>query len=211
MKLRALIACEESGVVRDAFARRGWDAWSNDLQPARHGGQHLQMDCLHAVEEYGPWDIIIFHPPCTALSVSGNRHYGIGKPKHAERIASIHWTVGMWERICGVAAIGACLENPVSIIWQHIDQRPQWIQPYMFGHPEQKKTGLALWELPPLKATNDVQLEMHCLPRNVRERVHYMAPSATRARDRSETYSGVAEAMANQWTAFAERQMREAA
>lgn len=210
--MRLLVACEESGVVRDAFARRGWDAWSNDLQPARRGGQHLQKDCVAAMTDDGPWDIIIFHPECTKLSLSGNRHYGVGKPKHAERLEAIRWTVDAWNTAKRCARVGACMENPTSVIWLHILAHDlQWIQPFMFGHREQKKTGLALWELPPLKATNDVQLEMHCLPRNVRERVHFMAPSATRARDRSETYSGVAEAMSAQWTDFADRQMREAA
>jgi hypothetical protein len=202
--VRVLVACEESGVVRDAFARMGWDAWSNDLQPARRGGQHIQKDCVAAMTDNGPWDIIIFHPPCTALSVSGNRHYGVGKPKHHERLASIEWTCRAWWNAKRMARIGACLENPASVVWTHIvADNLQWIQPYMFGHPEQKKTGLALDRLPRLKATNDVQLEMHCLPRSVTERVHRMAPSPTRTRDRSETYSGVAEAMSTQWDAYA--------
>lgn len=209
--MRILIACEESGVVRDAFARRGWDAWSNDLQPARRGGNHLQKDCVAAMVEDGPWDIIVFHPPCTALSLAGNSTYGVGKPKHKERIASIEWTCAAWNKAKAAARVGACRENPASMIWRHLPERPQWIQPYMFGHPEQKKTGLALDRLPRLRATNDVQLEMHCLPRNVRERVHFMAPSPTRARDRSETYTGVAEAMAAQWTVFAHVMLPRAA
>jgi len=201
--MRLLVACEESGVVRDAFAALGWDAWSNDLQPARRGGQHLQKDCVAAMVEDGPWDIIIFHPPCTALSVSGNGTYGAGKLKHAERIAAIEGTVMAWNIAKRAARIGACLENPTSMIWKYLPERPQWVQPYMFGHPEQKKTGFALDRLPPLRATNDVQLEMHMLPRSVTERVHRMAPSPTRARDRSETYRGIAEAMASQWSVFA--------
>lgn len=197
--MRVLVACEESGVVRDAFRARGHDAWSNDLQPARHGGPHLQMDCLYAVEKYGPWDIIIFHPDCTKMAMSGNRHYGRGNPRHNERVESISWTVGMWELIKVKAHVGACMENPQSVLWSHISEKPQWIQPNMFGHPEQKKTGLALDRLPRLRATKDVLLEMQLLPRNQRERIHFMAPGPNRKRDRSETFLGIAEAKADQW------------
>ncbi len=197
--MRVLVSCEESGVVRDAFARRGHDATSNDLKPARYGGNHLRMDCLEAIEQHGPWDIIIFHPVCTAMAVSGNRHYGRGKTLHHVREAAIEWTAGAWKTIKRIARVGACMENPQSVLWAHIPELPQYIQPNMFGHPEQKKTGLALHRLPKLKATKDVLLEMQLLPRNVTERVHFMPPGPNRQRDRSETYTGVADAMAEQW------------
>lgn len=197
--MRVLVSCEESGVVRDAFRARGHDAWSNDLQPTRRPGPHLQMDCLYAVDKYGPWDVIIFHPDCTKMAVSGNRHYGRGKPRHQSRIDQISWTVGMWELIKVKAHVGACMENPQSVLWAHIREHVQWIQPNMFGHPEQKKTGLALDRLPLLRATKDVSLEMALLPRNIRERIHFMPPGPTRKRDRSETFAGVADAMADQW------------
>jgi hypothetical protein len=91
------------------------------------------------------------------------------------------------------------MENPASVLWGVIPEKPQWIQPNMFGHPEQKKTGLALDRLPRLKATRDVLLEMQLLPRSVTERVHRMAPGPNRKRDRSETFPGIADAMADQW------------
>ena len=196
--MRALVACEESGVVRDAFRARGHDAWSNDLQPARNGGPHLQMDCLYAIYDHGPWDFIGFHPDCTAMAVSGNAHYGRGMPRHQERVDALSWTKGMWELIKVKARI-AYMENPASMLWGAVSEKPQWIQPNMFGHPEQKKTGLALHNLPKLKPTKDVLLEMQLLPRSVTERVHRMAPGPNRKRDRSETYQGIAEAMADQW------------
>ena len=91
------------------------------------------------------------------------------------------------------------MENPQSTLWAAVGERPQWIQPNMFGHPEQKKTGLLLDRLPKLKATKDVLLEMQLLPRNQQERIHYMAPGPNRKRDRSQTYQGIADAMADQW------------
>jgi hypothetical protein len=200
--MRALIACEESGVVRDAFLRRGHDAWSNDLQPGRNGGPHLQKDCVAAMTDDGPWDVIIFHPDCTAMSVSGNRHYGHGMPKHHLRRAAIDWTVAAWDVAKRCARVGACMENPRSVLWSHVGEPVQWIQPYMFGHRESKWTGLALFNLPKLKATRDVQLEMHCLPDSVKHRVHHMPPGPNRKRDRSETFLGVAEAKAAQWGAI---------
>lgn len=202
--MRVLVACEESGVVRDAFLRRGHDAWSNDLKPARNGGPHLQKDCVAAMADDGPWDVIIFHPECTALTLAGNGTYGRGKPRHHLRLAAIEWTSAAWAVAKASARVGACMENPVSIVWGHIPERPQWVQPNMFGHPEQKKTGLALDRLPRLKATRDVLLEMQLLPRKDRERVFYMSPGPNRSRDRSATYPGIAHAMAAQWGGAAE-------
>ncbi len=197
--MRVLVACEESGVVRDAFLARGHDAYSNDVQPARNGGSHLQMDCVEAITVWQPWDIIIFHPDCTAMAVCGNSTYGRGKPRHIERQQQWVWTERVWSVIKQIAGVGACLENPQSTLWGALGENPQWIQPNMFGHPEQKKTGLALDRLPKLKPTNDVLLDMQLLPRNQQERVHYMAPGPNRKRDRSQTYPGIARAMAEQW------------
>lgn len=197
--MRALIACEESGVVRDAFLALGHEAYSNDLQATRNGGPHLQMDCALAIANHGPWDIIIFHPECTAMAVCGNSTYGRGKPRNPERLEAIRWTAAMWKLVKDNARVGGCMENPQSVLWSHIAEKPQWIQPNMFGHPEQKKTGLALHGLPRLRATKDVLLEMQLLPRHQRERIHYMSPGPNRKRDRSVTFPGVADAMAAQW------------
>lgn len=197
---RILVGCEESGVVRRAFCALGHDAYSNDLiSPRDNSPKHLLMDVKKAILEYGPWDIIILHPECTALAVSGNSTYGVGMPKHQERINAKIWTSHLWELSCKEAKIGVCLENPVGVLWAHLGIKPQYIQPYQFGHLEQKKTGLALYNLPKLKETNNVYEEMIKLPRNKRERLHFLGPSPTRKRDRSETYSGIAFAMAEQW------------
>lgn len=198
-----LVGCEESGVVRDAFIARGHDAYSNDLVPARRGGPHLQMDVMDALD-LKPWDLIILHPECTCMCVAGNRTYGTGKPKHSERIAAVQWTLKLWFKAKSIARKGVALENPASVIFPHIrkyqgDHTIQYIQPYQFGHLEQKKTGLALDRLPPLQETDNVYAQMMALPKHQRERVFYMSPSATRSRDRSETYSGIAAAMASQW------------
>ena len=191
MKLRALIGCEESGVVRNEFLAIGHDAWSNDLIPARNGGPHIQKCVKKAIVEDGPWDIIILHPECTALSLSGNRWYGIGMPRHQERLDAIEWTKDLWELSKQHARIGCALENPTGVIWQHIG-KPQYIQPYQFGHGETKKTGILTHNLPPLKPTNIVD--------GRETRIWKMAPGPNRKRDRSETFRGIAQAMAQQYT-----------
>lgn len=188
--MRVLVGCEESGKVRSAFAKRGHDAWSNDLLPARDGGPHLQMDVIEAIVKHGPWDIIILHPDCTTLSLSGNRWYGRRTKGHPLRIKAIAWTVGLWAMARKHARVGCALENPTSVIWQHIG-KPQYIQPYDFGHGETKKTGILVHNLPPLKATRKVKGRV--------QRVWRMAPGVNRKRDRSETYFGIAAAMAAQW------------
>jgi len=194
-----LVGCEESGVVRRAFAARGHEAWSNDLEPARDGDpHHLQMDVMDAIG-MAPWDLIILHPVCQFMCLSGNKHYGRGMPKHHLRVFALQWTAKLWNKARARAYKGVAMENPTSVLWGHLGVKPQYVQPYQFGHTEQKKTGLALDRLPPLKETNNVYEQMMLLPKNVRERCFYMAPSETRSRDRSETYAGIADAMADQW------------
>lgn len=196
--MRVLVGCEESGVVRDAFAKLGHDAWSNDLIPARNGGKHLQMDVMKAIYEQ-PWDIIILHPDCTALTVAGNSTYGTGMPKNAQRHDAIIWTKMLFREACSVAKIGVALENPVGVLGTMGGVAATYIHPWQFGHSEQKKTCLWLKGLPPLIPTNNVYEEMMKLPKCKRERNHYMSPGPNRKRDRSETYQGIANAMAEQW------------
>ena len=141
------------------------------------------------------WDIIIIHPPCTALACSGNRWYGVGQPKHAERLEAIDWTMALWEQAIATAPCVA-LENPVGVLPM---KATQYIQPYEFGHPEQKRTGLWLHNLPPLKPTDNVKEQMESLPLSERQRVWYLPPSADREKERSRTYAGIAAAMASQW------------
>lgn len=208
--MRVLVGCEESGTVRDAFANLGHDAWSCDLLPTSVPGQHLQCDVFQAMLNHGLWDIIILHPPCTALCVSGNRTYGKGKYKHDERRKSIQWTVDLWTVAKATARIGVALENPVSVIWDYLGVSPQYLQPFHFGHLESKKTGFALHNLPYLKGTNNVYLEMMKLPERERNRTHYWPDSYGRSRERSVMFEGIAEAMAQQWGGLREPQNQAA-
>jgi len=190
-KFRVLIGCEESGKVRDAFIADGHDAFSNDIIEARNSGPHLQKCVKHAIVEDGPWDIIILHPDCTKLSLSGNRWYGEGTLRHQERLDAIIWTVDLWKLAKDHARIGCALENPASVIWKHLEEKVHFIQPWMFGHGETKKTGIVTYRLPPLKPTNIVE--------GREQRIWKMPPGPDRKRDRSETFDGIAAAMSVQW------------
>lgn len=208
----ALIGCEYSATVRDAFRKRGWDAWSNDILPTQGDPDfHIQGDVISAIRSR-MWDLIILHIPCTAMGVCGNKHYGTGKPLHHERLASIRWSCGVVEWAMGH---GDCVavENPASVIFpilrNHYKMDVQYIQPWQHGHPEQKKTGLALHNLPRLTPTNDVYEEMMKLPRKERERIFYMSPSEDRGLLRSKFYSGFADAMADQWGSYVEAAIAE--
>lgn len=195
--MKVLVACEYSGVVRDAFIRKGHNATSCDLLPTDVVGPHIIGDAVEVASR--GWDLIIAHPPCTALTVAGNSTYGEDKPKYNERLDSVSWTVKFWE-VCKANADKVCFENPVGVLQRLGGMiKPQYVQPYWFGHMEQKKTGLFLHNLPELYATNMVYDEMMKLPKNVRERLHYLPPSPDRWKLRSTTYTGIAEAMADQW------------
>ncbi len=198
--MRVLVGCEESGKVRDAFIKRGHEAYSNDLIPARNGGPHLQMCVREAITEHGPWDIIILHYECTEMAVCANRWYAKGKPGWPKRCAALDWSEETWELAKKHARIGAAFENPASTLWTRIGT-PQYIQPWQFGHRETKKTGIKLDRLPPLLPTSVVgpPPKTGTPERKSWERIWRMAKSATRKRDRSETYDGIAEAFAEQW------------
>ncbi len=217
MSLNVLIGCEFSGVVREAF-RRWWfkgadgevgrcNAWSCDVLPAKDGSPfHYQEDIFKALNRQA-WDIVVLHPPCTALCVSGNSTYGAGKPKHAERLRAVEWTSELWERACE-ACPHVALENPVGVLPRMAGMKPaQYIQPWQFGHAEQKKTGLWLHGLPCLEESDNVRAEMEQLPKRERERLHYLPPSADRWAIRSTTYDGIASAMAAQWGLFVSRKL----
>lgn len=193
--MRVLVACEYSGTVREAFSRLGHDAWSCDLLPSDAPGNHHQQDCLEVISL--GWDLIIMHPPCTALAVSGNRHYGTDKPKAYLRVKANEWTWALWNHALEYADRVA-MENPISILSRTL-KPSQVIQPWMFGHPEQKATCLWLHGLEKLRETDNVYDRMTLLPKKERERVHFLPPSADRWKIRSTTFQGVADAMANQW------------
>lgn len=196
--MRVLIACEYSGRVRDAFIALGHDAISCDLLPTDSPGPHIQGDCVEAItSDY--WDLIIVHPPCTALTVAGNSTYGEGMAKYSERLIAVDWTVKLFE-LAKKHAESICMENPVGVLPRMGGLKcSQYIQPYMFGHMEQKKTGLWLHNLPKLVETENVYAQMMLLPKNKRERLHYLPPSADRWKLRSTTYQGIADAIAAQW------------
>lgn len=169
---------------------------SCDLLPTEIPGPHFQGDISDALRD--SYDLIILHPPCTRIALCGNSTYGRGMPKHAERIEALDWTETLWNTAKSRSPRVA-LEQPKSTLGCRIGKRTQKIQPYQFGHLEQKETWLWLYGLPSLIETINVYDEMMLLPRNQRERIHFMAPSKTRATDRSRTFSGIAEAMAEQW------------
>ena len=170
---------------------------SCDLLPTDVDGPHHEGDVYDCLKE--DWDLIIAHPPCTALTVAGNSTYGEGQPKYNERLEAVKWTVDLWNTMVSKSP-KVCMENPVGVLRRLGGMHaPQFVQPYQFGHMEQKKTGLFLHGLPELKETNNVYEDMMELPKNVRERLHYLPPSKDRWKIRSTTFSGIAEAMADQW------------
>lgn len=180
---KVLVACEYSGRVRDAFASLGWNAWSCDLLPSETPGNHHHG----AVEDILSfhWDVLIAHPPCTHLAVSGARWFKDKQIEQAEALAFV-------QLLLDAPITHIALENPVSIISTRIRRPTQVIQPWQFGHGETKATCLWLKNLPPLTPTNIVE--------GRENRIHRLPPSPDRWKERSRTYPGIATAMATQWT-----------
>lgn len=201
-KLNVLVACEYSGTVRDAFIEAGHNAISCDLLPTDAPGPHHQGDViayLHSLPDQS-LDLIIAHPTCTKLCVSGNSTYGEGMPKHAERLESAKWTEDFWI-LAKAKATSVVFENPVGVLNRLTSlPKPQYVQPYEFGHMEQKKTALFLHNIAPLRPTKNVYADMMKLPKNIRERMFFMPPGPDRWKLRSKTYDGIAKAMASQWS-----------
>jgi len=190
--MRVLVACEFSGVVREAFRRHGHDAWSCDLLPSEDRSYyHLQMDIGAAPVWHTEWDLVIAHPPCTRLASSGARWF---KGREVEQEDAIEFA--MW---LGARGERNCVENPIGVLSTRWRKPDQIIQPWMFGHPESKATCLWLKGLPLLKPTKDVRKEMMTLPLSKRTRVHYASPGPERWKERSRTFQGIADAMAEQW------------
>lgn len=180
--MRVLIACEYSGAVRDAFAARGHDAVSCDLLPSETPGKHHQGDVRELLGD--GWDLMIAHPPCTHLAVSGARHFWRKAAEQAEALDFVR-------TLLDAPIPRIALENPVSIISTKIRKPDQVIQPWQFGHGETKATCLWLKGLPPLIPTDVVS--------GREARVHMMPPGPSRWKERSRTYAGIAAAMAAQW------------
>lgn len=180
--MRVLVACEFSGVVRDAFRARGHDAVSCDLLETDSPGPHIVGDVLEHLNE--GWDLMVGHPPCTHLAVSGARWF---KQKQAEQAEALDFVRALMAAPIRLWAI----ENPVSVISTRIRKPDQIVQPWQFGHGETKATCLWLKGLQPLKPTDVVD--------GRDPRVHRLPPSADRWKLRSTTFKGIAEAMAEQW------------
>jgi hypothetical protein len=183
-RMNVLVACEFSGTVRDAFIAAGHAAVSCDLLPSETPGPHIQDDVLCALEETSGWDLLIAHPPCTHLAVSGARWF---KDKKVQQAAALDFVRSLMD--ARVPRI--CIENPISIISSKIRKPDQIIQPWQFGHGETKATCLWLKGLPCLVPPNIVP--------GREARVHRMPPGPDRWRERSRTFQGIASAMAAQW------------
>ena len=187
-KIRVLVGCEYSATVRDAFRARGFDAWSCDLLPCDGDpAWHIQGDLLEIMND--GWDLIIFHPPCTHLSVSGARHFA-AKQADGRQQAALQFV----RDLMACNARFWALENPVSIISTHIRKPDQTVQPWQFGHGETKRTCFWLNGLPLLVPTNIVP--------GREGRLFRLPPSADRWKIRSKTFQGIADAMATQWGDF---------
>ena len=186
---RVLVACEFSGIVRDAFAERGHFAVSCDLLPSERPGLHFEGNILDALRDTRGWDLMIAHPPCTYLAVSGAR-WMASRP-HETETALIFGRMLLNAPVARIA-----LENPISIISSRIRKPDQIIQPWMFGHGETKATCLWLKNLPKLVPTDIVD--------GREARVHRMPPGPDRWKERSRTLPGIAAAMAEQWGALLE-------
>ena len=197
--MRILVCCEFSGVVRRAFRERGHDAWSCDLLAAEdHSEHHIVGDALRVIANPPPdlrlpmWELLICHPPCTHLAVSGARWF---KDKRVEQEQALDFVRSLLAARCSRIA----LENPVSIISSHIRKPDQIIQPWMFGHRETKATCLWLKGLPELVPTDVVGPPRTPAEKIEFAKVHRMPPGPDRWRERSRTYEGLARAMAEQW------------
>lgn len=198
--MKILIACEFSGTVREAFRKRGHDAWSCDIIDTDIPGKHITGDVLDILDQ--DWDMMIAFPPCTYLTVTGNKWF---KPEYASRFpdrpqrreAAIQFFQSLYEAPIDKIAI----ENPVGIMSSILRKPDQIIQPYQFGHPEPKKTCLWLKNLPLLIPTNIVEPEYHISKSGKKLASWYFKPSNTpeRAKMRNKTFQGIANAMANQW------------
>ena len=212
------MACEFSGVVREAFLAKGHDAWSCDLLPAEDGStRHYQCDVRYLLHElvmridgtFGPWDLMIAHPPCTYLTVSG-LHWNKRRP---ERAAATEEAIEFVRQLLQAPIPRIALENPVGIISTRIRRPDQIIQPYEFGHDASKRTSLWLKGLPLLWPTAYVE------PRLVDGKPRWsnqtdsgqnrLGPSEDRWKLRSVTYQGIADAMAEQWGALSVTETRD--
>lgn len=205
--MKVIVACESSGVVREAFRKRGHDAWSCDLLPADDGSEyHFQQDALEIIyDESHKWDLMVAHPPCTRLANSGVRW--LSKPPKGKTLDQMweefHKGVEFYKAISNAPIPKKCIENPVMHRYAKKELGPikrQVVQPWWFGEEAFKATGFELCGLPYLIATNKLTP-----PKSGTEEhkawswIHLLPPSPERWKLRSRTFEGIAEAMAEQW------------
>jgi len=191
--IRILVACEFSGMVRNAFRRRGFNAWSCDLLPAEDkSSYHIQDDVLKHLSN--GWDLMIAHPPCTYLCNSGVRWLH----ERPERWKKMKEAIEFFLKLLNAPIPYICVENPIPHKYarKKIGKPTQYIQPFEFGESVSKKTGLWLKNLPPLKPTKIISKE------DIKQKIWLEPPSLERWKNRSRTFKGIAEAMAEQWGSF---------
>lgn len=195
--MRVLVACEFSGTVRDAFAKLGHDAWSCDLEPSLKPGNHYQGDVMDIIND--KWDLMIAHPPCTHLAVSGARHFA-KKREDGRQQKGIDFFLDIASCSINMYAI----ENPIGIMSSLYRKPEQIIQPWEYGHSVTKATCLWLRGLPPLKPTNIVDKGSVWVAKSGKRMSQWYydtscLPPKERERERNKTFQGIADAMADQW------------
>jgi len=216
--MRVLIGCEESQVVTKEFRKLGHEAYSCDILPCSGGRPewHLQMDVMKAID-LEEWDFIGLHPVCTKMTLSGNRHYAPGKPKHSERLESVEWTIKLWEKACSKSE-KVYMENPMGALNSDVRlKKPQIIHPYYFGDEYQKTTCLWLYNLPFLfhssekdlfndKITHVSKGEIITFKSGKSMPKWYAETPSTNSehnrKKRSKTFPGIARALATQWSEY---------
>lgn len=200
--MRVLVACEYSGTVRDAFKSAGHYAVSCDLLPTDAGGWHYQGSVLDIIND--GWDLMIAHPPCTYLTATGNKWF---KPEYKDRFPDREQkrqeALAFFITLYNAPISRVCIENPVGYVSSMFKKPTQYVQPYEFGEPHSKKTGLWLRGLPPLLPTKMATPVFHTYADGRKDPIwHYQTmslPPLERMKARSKTFKGIAEAMANQW------------
>lgn len=203
--MRVLVACEFSGTVRDAFIARGHDAMSCDLLPSETSGPHYKGDVRDILGD--GWDLLIGHPPCTYLTVSGNKWF---KPEYAEKYPTRHAdreaAISFFMLLYNAPVSRVAIENPIGVMSSRFRKPDCVVQPWMFGHPETKATCFWLRGLPPLIPTH-MRGDMFAAPEpeGREQRLHKLPPGPDRWKERSKTFPGLAAAMADQWGEYALR------
>ncbi len=198
--MKVLVACEYSGIVRDAFANKGHDAWSCDILPTESQGNHIQGNVLEHLDKN--WDLMVAHPPCTYLSKAGARWLYQNKKLNIKRYKKGLEAKAFFLNLLNANIPKICVENPTPIKIFNLPRNSTFVEPFDFGHPFSKKTLLWLKNLPPLMSTNIIGRYKTFLPSNTSGKKRGQKSSTGQVhnwKDASRTFKGIAEAMADQW------------